>query len=159
MADKAIGNMETAGINNVEVRCGHSDNFPFRDNFFDVVASNGIYNLSPDKEKVMREVYRVLRARGRTVFCEVVLKDKLPKELRKNIDDWFRCIGGALPETEFIALKLYQELGMPEQAISSPFVPISAPINYKNGIRPQLKKGNHYAARHPDRKRKYLSCF
>lgn len=104
MVNKAKSNMEAIGIKNIEIKCGHSDNLPFEDNFFDVVASNGIYNLSPDKENVMREVFRVLKPGGRTVFCEIVLKDKLPENVRKNIDDWFRCIGGALPEREFLVL-------------------------------------------------------
>lgn len=104
MVNKARSNMEAAGIKNVEIRCGHSDKLLFEDNFFDVVASNGIYNLSPDKEKVMREVYRVLKPGKRTVFCEIVLKGKLSKNIRKNIDDWFRCIGGALPEVDLLAL-------------------------------------------------------
>ncbi len=104
MVNKAKVNMDMMGIKNVEIGCGHSDNLPFKDNFFDVVASNGIYNLSPDKETVMREVFRVLKLGGRTVFCEIVLKDKLPEDIRKNIDDWFRCIGGALPEKDFFGL-------------------------------------------------------
>lgn len=104
MVNKAKANMEAIGLKNVETKCGHSDNLPFEDSFFDVVASNGIYNLSPDKERVMREVFRVLKPGGRTVFCEVVLKNKLPENIRKNIDDWFRCIGGALPEKDFLAL-------------------------------------------------------
>lgn len=104
MVNKASSNMDALEIKNVEIKCGHSDDLPFQNDFFDVVASNGIYNLSPDKEKVMREVFRVLKSGGRTVFCEVVLKDKLPGDARKDIDDWFRCIGGALPEKEFIAL-------------------------------------------------------
>ena len=104
MVRKANANMELTGIKNVEIKCGSSDNLPFSDNFFDVAASNGIYNLSPDKEAVMKEVYRVLKPGGRTVFCEIVLKDKPPEELRKNIDDWFRCIGGALPEKDFFSI-------------------------------------------------------
>ncbi len=104
MVGKAKSNLEVAGIENVEIKSGHSDNLPFQDNFFDAVASNGIYNLSPDKEKVMHEVFRVLKPGGRTVFCEVVLRDKLPENIRKNIDDWFRCIGGALPEMDFLDL-------------------------------------------------------
>ena len=104
MVDKAKKNMEAVGIKNTEIKCGHSDSLPFEDNFFDVVASNGIYNLSPDKEKVFREVSRVLKPGGRTVFCEIVLKERPPEEIRKNIDDWFRCIGGALSEEEFLAL-------------------------------------------------------
>ena len=98
MVNKAKKNMGLTGIENAEIKCGHSDKLPFPDNFFNVVASNGIYNLSPDKEKVMREVFRVLKPGGRTVFWEIVLKEKLPEDMKKNIDDWFRCIGGALPE-------------------------------------------------------------
>jgi len=69
-----------------------------------VVASNGIYNLSPDKEAVMREVYRVLKPVGRTVFFEIVLKEPLSDEERKSHSDWFRCIGGASVEKDFLAL-------------------------------------------------------
>jgi len=104
MVNKAKANMDAVGIKNIEIKCGHSDNLPFQNDFFNVVASNGIYNLSPDKEAVMREVFRVLKSGGRTVFSEVVLKDKLPDDVRKNIDDWFRCIGGALPEEDFLSL-------------------------------------------------------
>ncbi len=104
MVNKAKKNLDEIGIKNAEIKDGHSDNLPFKDSFFNVVASNGIYNLSPDKEKVMREVFRVLKPGGRTVFCEVILKDQLPETIRKSIDDWFRCIGGALPEKEFLAL-------------------------------------------------------
>ncbi len=104
MLNKAKQNLEIVGIKNADVKYGHSDSLPFEDSFFDVVASNGIYNLSPDKERVMREVFRVLKPGGRTVFSEIVLKDKLPEDIRKNIDDWFRCIGGAFPERDFLDL-------------------------------------------------------
>jgi ubiquinone/menaquinone biosynthesis C-methylase UbiE len=104
MVSKAKQNMELVGINNANISVGESDNLPFNDNFFDVVASNGIYNLSPDKEAVMREVYRVLKPGGRTVFCEIVLKEPLSEDERKSHSDWFRCIGGSLPEEEFLAL-------------------------------------------------------
>ena len=103
MVNKAKDNMRATGITNAEIVCGHSDKLPFSDGFFDIVASNGIYNLSPDKEKVMREVFRVLKPGGRTVFSEIVLKDKLPENIRKNVDDWFKCIGGAMTESEFIS--------------------------------------------------------
>jgi ubiquinone/menaquinone biosynthesis C-methylase UbiE len=70
----------------------------------DIITSNGIYNLSPDKEAVLREIFRVLKPGGRTVFSEIVLKASLEEEIRKNINDWFRCIGGALTEPDFVAL-------------------------------------------------------
>jgi arsenite methyltransferase len=102
MIKKAKYNMKSVGIDNVEFFCVSSDNLPFKNDFFDVVASNGIYNLSPDKEKVMKEVYRVLKPGGRTVFCEIVLKDKLPEDTINNMNDLFRCIGRALPEKDFL---------------------------------------------------------
>jgi hypothetical protein len=55
----------------------------------------------------MREVFRVLKPGGRTVFSEIVLTASLPEETKKSINDWFRCIGGALPEAEFLELMGY----------------------------------------------------
>jgi SAM-dependent methyltransferase len=104
MIDKAKTNIESVGLRNVKFVRGSSDKLPFEDDFFDIVASNGIYNLSPDKEKVLKEVYRVLKPGGRTVFSEIVLKDKLSDDVRNNIDDLFRCIGRALPEKDFLAI-------------------------------------------------------
>ena len=104
MVNRAKENMKKTKMENVEIHRGESDNLPCNNNFFDVVASNGIYNLSPDKGKVMKEVYRVLKPEGRTVFCEIVLKEPLSAEEKQSHSDWFRCIGGALPEKEFLAL-------------------------------------------------------
>ena len=104
MIGKARDNMDKLGIKNVEIKCGLSDDIPLAEGSVDIVASNGIYNLSPDKEAVMKEIFRVLRPGGRTVFSEIVLKKPLPEVIRKDINDWFRCIGGALPEADFLAL-------------------------------------------------------
>ena len=104
MVNRAKENMKKTEMSNVEIHRGESDKLPFNDNFFDVTASNGIYNLSPDKESVMQEVFRVLRVGGRTVFCEIILKEPLSEDERKSHNDWFRCIGGALLEKEFLAL-------------------------------------------------------
>lgn len=104
MVKKAKDNMEKTGINNVEILCGRSDDIPLDDDSIDIVASNGIYNLSPDKKAVLSEVFRVLKPGGRNVFCEIVLKKKFPKEIRKDIHDWFRCIGGALTESDLLTL-------------------------------------------------------
>lgn len=104
MVAKARENLRRLGLTNVEIRVGHSDAIPLPDASVDIVASNGIYNLSPRKEPVMREVFRVLKPGGRTVFAEIILKGALPEEVRKNVKDWFRCIGGALPEGDFVSL-------------------------------------------------------
>ncbi len=104
MISKARRNMETLNVQNVEFICAAADSIPLPDGSVDLVAANGIYNLSPDKNAVIREVARVLRPGGRTIFAEIVLKAPLPKEIRKNINDWFRCIGGALPQNDFLEL-------------------------------------------------------
>jgi arsenite methyltransferase len=102
MLDKARRNMESVGLQNAEFLNAPADDIPLDDARVDLVTANGIYNLSPDKEAVMSEVFRVLKLGGRTVFAEIVLKSPLPEQVRKNIDDWFRCIGGALPEQDFL---------------------------------------------------------
>ena len=103
MIDKARKNLESGGIRNVEFLNVSADTIPLPGASVDLVTANGIYNLSPDKDAVMREVYRVLKDGGRTVFAEIVLKSPLPEKARNNIDDWFRCIGGALPKAEFVS--------------------------------------------------------
>jgi len=104
MVEKAQDNMKKVGVINVDVRKAHSDNIPIEDNSVDVITSNGIYNLSPNKEAVFREAYRALKPGGKIAFSEIVLKRELEVEIRKSIDDWFRCIGGALPEKSFLNL-------------------------------------------------------
>lgn len=104
MIAKARRNMEILNVQNVELLCAEADKIPLPDKSVDIVTANGIYNLSPDKMAVMREAARVLRPGGRTIFAEIILKAQLPEEVRKNINDWFRCIGGALPENDFLEL-------------------------------------------------------
>lgn len=103
MLDKARENLRLAGIHNVECLLAAADAIPVPDNSIDIVTANGIYNLSPDKEAVMREVARVLRPGGRTVFAEIVLTAELPLDSRREISDWFRCIGGALLQEDILA--------------------------------------------------------
>jgi SAM-dependent methyltransferase len=103
MLAKARDNLRSVGVGNVELLLSSADSIPLPDNSVDLVTANGIFNLSPDKDAVMREVARVLRKSGRTIFAEVVLKGELPTEVRREIGDWFRCIGGALVQEEFLA--------------------------------------------------------
>lgn len=109
MIAKARHNMEMLNLQNVEFLCSSADEIPLPNGSVDIVTANGIYNLSPDKSVVMHEVYRVLRPGGRHVFAEIILKAALPEEIRKNVNDWFRCIGGALPQDDF--LKCLQSVG------------------------------------------------
>lgn len=104
MIAKARRNIDILNVQNVELLCAAADQIPLPDNSVDIVTANGIYNLSPNKAAVMREAARVLRPGGRTIFAEIILKAHLPEEVRKNINDWFRCVGGALPENDFLEL-------------------------------------------------------
>lgn len=103
MLEKARRNAAAVEIDNIEWLHAPADAIPLPDNSVDLVTANGIYNLSPDKDAVMREVARVLRLGGRTIFAEIVLKDELPGQVRREINDWFRCIGGALMQQDFLA--------------------------------------------------------
>ncbi|MDP3766125.1 MAG: methyltransferase domain-containing protein [Nanoarchaeota archaeon] len=104
MVKKARNNMQNLNLTNVEVKLAHSDSLPLDDGSVDVVTSNGIYNLSPDKKAVLEEAYGVLKSDGVICFSEIVLKQELEQEIRKSVKDWFRCIGGALIKDKFVAL-------------------------------------------------------
>lgn len=104
MVEKAKDNMKKLNVLNVEVKHAPSDCIPLDDGSVNLVSSNGIYNLSPSKEAVFREAFRVLKPKGIIALSEIVLKKPLEKEIRKNIEDWFRCIGGALTVEDFLNL-------------------------------------------------------
>jgi SAM-dependent methyltransferase len=103
MLDKARANFAALDITNVRWLPAAADAIPLADHSVDLVTANGIYNLSPDKDAVIREVARVLKPGGRTIFAEIVLTAELPQEVRGQLDDWFRCIGGALVESDLLA--------------------------------------------------------
>jgi len=115
MIAKARQNMEMLNLQNTEFLCTVADKILLPNESVDIITANGIYNLSPDKNAVMHEVYRVLRPGGRHIFAEIILRAPLPEEIRKNVDDWFRCIGGALPKDDF--LKCLQSAGFSSSKI------------------------------------------
>jgi arsenite methyltransferase len=95
----AVNAAQQAGLGKVgEIRAGFMEQLPVEDESVDVVISNGVVNLSPDKEQVFREVNRVLRPGGRLLLADVIVQRELNPAARKNPDLWAACIGGALVE-------------------------------------------------------------
>lgn len=101
MRDSATAAAKKAGLSDiVEIREGLFEDLPVDDESIDVVISNGVVNLAPDKEKVFKEIYRVLKPGGRLFMGDVVVQRELTMEARSNPDIWAACIGGALTERE-----------------------------------------------------------
>ncbi len=88
----------------VEIRAGLFEELPVDDASIDVVISNGVLNLSPDKRQALREIRRVLRPGGRLYLADVVVQRELTLSARSNPELWAACIGGALPEPELLVL-------------------------------------------------------
>lgn len=101
MIERARGNAERAGIDNVEFREGQIESLPVEDQSVDVIISNCVINLSPDKAGVFSEMYRVLRPGGRIGITDVVADDHLTTEQRLERGSWVGCIAGALSFSEY----------------------------------------------------------
>ena len=94
-------NQRKAGIANVEFLKGEIENIPLPDNSVDVIISNCVINLSADKDRVLREAYRVLRPGGRFAVSDVVVTGDVPATVRRNVELWIGCIAGALRDTDY----------------------------------------------------------
>jgi len=94
-------NKKKAGVDNVEFLKGEIENIPLPDNSVDVVISNCVINLSADKERVLRETFRVLKPGGRFAVSDVVTRGEMLPEIRKSVLLWVGCIAGALEENEY----------------------------------------------------------
>lgn len=104
MISKARNNAVNSGYGNVDFRLGEIEHLPVADNSVDVIISNCVINLSPDKESVFRETFRVLRSNGRIAVSDVVAFKPLTEELRDNLDAYCGCIAGAATINELEAL-------------------------------------------------------
>jgi arsenite methyltransferase len=96
-------NQERAGATNVEFLKGEIEAIPLPDQSVDVVISNCVINLSTDKDKVLREAFRVLKPGGRFAVSDVVVRGEVPADIRKNVELWVGCVAGALDEKEYVA--------------------------------------------------------
>ena len=92
-------NQQKAGATNVEFLKGTIEAIPLPDNSVDVIISNCVINLSPDKDAVLREAFRVLKPGGRFAVSDVVVRGEVPADVRRSMELWVGCIAGALEES------------------------------------------------------------
>jgi 2-polyprenyl-3-methyl-5-hydroxy-6-metoxy-1,4-benzoquinol methylase len=96
-------NQRQAGVENVAFLKGEIESIPLLDDSVDVVISNCVINLSADKDRVLREAFRVLKPGGRFAVSDVVVRGEVPEEVRKSMLLWVGCVAGALEEKEYVA--------------------------------------------------------
>ncbi len=116
MVSKARKNAKRMGISNVEFRLGEIEHLPVSDNSADIIMSNCVINLSPDKLGVYRDAFRVLKPGGRLAISDVVAKAQLPHEIKTNLALVAGCVGGAetIDDTE----KMLQKTGFQDIRIT-----------------------------------------
>ena len=128
MLNRARQAAQHLGLKNVEFRQGYLESLPVEDNRVDVVISNCVINLSPDKPQVLREIFRVLKSGGRLSISDIVTNRPVPEARRTASNDWCDCISGALPVQEytaelrkagFVDIQLKPDIAMARQAIEA----------------------------------------
>jgi len=109
MIEKANKNNKILGYENVEFRLGDIEEIPISENIADVVVSNCVLNLVPDKAKAFSEVYRILKTGAHFCISDVVLQGELTEELKKSVELYAGCVSGALQQTDY--LKIIRDTG------------------------------------------------
>jgi len=103
MLDKARANKAKVGAENVEFRLGEIEHLPVENDSIDVILSNCVINLSPDKPQVFKEAFRVLKPGGKLAVSDMVTDGPLPDEIKSSLSAWAGCVAGALNVQEYIA--------------------------------------------------------
>jgi SAM-dependent methyltransferase len=104
MLDKANANKDKMGVTNVEFRKGQIESLPVDDNTVDVIMSNCVINLSPDKSAVFRDAFRVLKPGGRVSISDIVTEGDFSEELRADASQWAGCISGAIDVDDYTGM-------------------------------------------------------
>jgi arsenite methyltransferase len=115
MLEKARANAAAVGAQNVEFRLGEIEHLPVADGSVDLVISNCVVNLSPDKEQVFREAFRALRPGGRMVVSDLVLLRTLSEEVRRSVEAYVGCVAGAAMKEDY--LRAIREAGFRDVAV------------------------------------------
>jgi len=104
MVVKAKENAKKGKYTNVEFRLGEIEKLPVEGNSIDVIISNCVINLSPDKEQVFKEAFRVLKSGGRLMVSDLVLIKELPDAIKESIEAYVGCLAGATRKDEYLKL-------------------------------------------------------
>ena len=143
MVSKARENAAKTEVNNIEFRLGEIEHLPVADNSVDIIISNCVINLSPDKERVFNESFRVLKPKGRIMVSDIVLRKELPSSVRKSISAHIGCLAGAMLKDKYIEVikeagfkdvKIQQETIMPLKHAEND--PTAKAIIEESGITP-----------------------
>ena len=102
MLEKARANQTRLGVKNVDFRLGEIEHLPVADNSVDVIISNCVINLSPDKPQVFREAFRVLKSGGKLAVSDIVTDGPLPQEVKDSMSAWAGCVAGALDVKDYV---------------------------------------------------------
>jgi arsenite methyltransferase len=102
MLQKAEKNNEKLGFKNVEFKMGEIENIPMEDSTADVVISNCVLNLVPNKIKAFAEIYRIIKPGGHFCVSDIVLKGELPEQLKKSAEMYAGCVAGAIQQDEYL---------------------------------------------------------
>jgi SAM-dependent methyltransferase len=132
MLEKARTNAERGGYNNVEFRYGEIEKLPVEDSSIDVIISNCVINLSPDKESVFKESFRVLKPGGRLMVSDLVLAKDLPEAIKESVEAYVGCLAGAIKKDEylkFITMAGFQDI----KVISESSYPVDAMFDNLKG--------------------------
>jgi ubiquinone/menaquinone biosynthesis C-methylase UbiE len=142
MIEKARQNAKKGSYANVEFRLGEIENLPAADNSVDVVISNCVINLAPNKSRVFNEAFRVLRPGGRFMISDMVLTKELPNAVKESVEAYVGCVAGAIKKEEYLEtirlagfheIRTVDETPFPTEVISND--PTAKEIIEKSGLR------------------------
>jgi SAM-dependent methyltransferase len=128
MVQKAKENASKGNYENVEFKLGEIENIPVADNSVDIVISNCVINLSPDKGKVFKEAFRILKPGGRLMISDIVLLKELPDFIKNSIEAYVGCVSGAIMKDEYIEaleaagfqeIKILDKTSLPSDSIEN----------------------------------------
>ena len=148
MVEKARENAHKGGYENVEFRLGEIENLPVADNHVDAIISNCVINLSPDKDRVFQEAFRVLKPGGRLMVSDMVLFSELPDSIKSSVAAYIGCLAGAIMQDEYVeaikAAGFKQVRIIDETSLATDYTPedpiVQALVNDSGISRADLKK-------------------